>query len=116
MDTSQEPGALSGASSDLWRGKGVVRPSHLHLCGWYSLWEPWTWSLEAPAPSYQAGVQIPRLTGPGRPLWALLLTALSSLLSTGLQDGQTTGRGPQGLSRPLEKLPSPFPNRAPRGK
>lgn len=50
MDTSQEPGALSGASSDLWRGKGVVRPSHLHLCGWYSLWEPRTWSLEAPAP------------------------------------------------------------------
>lgn len=116
MDTSQEPGALSGASSDLRRGKGVVRPSHLHLCGWYSLWEPRTWSLEAPAPSYRAGVRIPRLTGPGRPLWALLLTALSSLLSTELQDGQTTGRGPQGLSRPLEKLPSPFPNRAPRGK
>lgn len=36
-DMSQEPRALSSASSDLCQGKGVVRPSHLHLCGWYSL-------------------------------------------------------------------------------
>ena len=36
-DMSQEPGALSSASSDLCQGKGVVGPSHLHLCGWYSL-------------------------------------------------------------------------------
>ena len=116
MDTSQEPGALSSASSDLCQGKGVVRPSHLHLCGRYSLWEPRTWSLEAPAPSYQAGVQSPHLTGPGRPLWALPSMALSSLQSIELQAGQTTGRGPQGPSSPLEKLPSPFPKGALRGK
>lgn len=116
MDTSQEPGALSGASSDLRRGKGVVRPSHLHLCGWSASGNLGPGALKLRLPPARAGVRIPRLTGPGRPLLGSPLD--SPLLpaeygAPGRTDHRTWSPGPEQASG---EAPFPLSKQGPERK